>query len=652
MRGFTLKIEMIKDKMMNRITITLSIIIIFISSLMAADYDQTQKIVATTRYIGDAFGNSVSISGDYAIVGAPEHSWDVLGLNYKASAGAAYIYKWNGSMWVQEVKLVAMDRAESDKFAYSVDIDGDYAVIGAHAEDEDANGLNTMSGAGSVYVFKRNASTWTQQAKLVAGDRNNGDVFGTDVSISGDYIIVGASYEDDDVNGSNPLSAAGSAYIFKRDGSIWTQEAKLLAQDRESNDYFGHCVCIDGDYAIIGAHYEDDDINGENEKQAAGSAYIFKRSDVLWNQEAKLVALDRDAGDTFGGSVSISGDYAIVGALNDEDDALGASPLSFAGSAYIFKRSLTSWNQDIKLTASTRASYDYFGNAVSISGNFAIVAAYKEDEDFSESNTVSSAGSAYIFKLAGENWISEAKVVASDREENDFFASDVCITTERALVGAKYEDYLAVGGSVYDNAGAAYMYEIPAENASSISLVSFSAQVSRGKVELFWNTESETNNAKFILYRNDLAIAFIDGAGNSSEAHDYFFCDNQVKPGVSYEYILADVDYSNMETRYANEAVVIMMSENTMIKELSLAQNYPNPFNPVTAISYQLPTTSNVVLNVYDLNGYIVKTLVSATQEAGAYMVKFNAASLTSGMYIYRMTAGNEVITKKMVLMK
>ena len=189
--------------------------------------------------------------------------------------------------------------------------------MGAYLEDEDASGANTQSSAGSAYIFERDGlGNWTQAQKLTASDRATGDRFGYSVSISGDYAIVGAIGEDHDASGANTQSDAGSAYIFERDGlGNWTQAQKLVASDRAADDRFGNSVAISGDYAIVGANWEDEDASGANTQTDAGSAYIFERDGSgNWTQAQKLTASDRAAGDWFGYSVSISGDYAIVGA--------------------------------------------------------------------------------------------------------------------------------------------------------------------------------------------------------------------------------------------------------------------------------------------------------------------------------------------------
>ncbi len=257
-----------------------------------------------------------------------------------------------------------------DRFGYSVAIDGDTAIVGAYS--------------GSAYIFTRSGSTWTQQAKLLASDRYSKRYskyfFGTSVAMDGDTAIVGAF--DDDDNGDY----SGSAYIFTRSGSTWTQQAKLLASDGAAGDGFGRSIAIDGDTAIVNANGDDD--NGES----SGSAYIFTRSGSTWTQQDKLLASDGASYDYFGRSIAIDTDTAIVGANYDSGNGRNF------GSAYIFTRNGTNWTQQTKLLASDGARDNYFGTSVAMDGDTAIVGAYRDDD------TGTDSGSAYIFTRSGSSW--------------------------------------------------------------------------------------------------------------------------------------------------------------------------------------------------------------------------------------------------------
>ncbi len=270
----------------------------------------------------------------------------------------------NGSSWTQQTKLTAGDGAVGDFFGYSVSIDGDYAIVGDHQDDDHG----TKSGA--AYIFPRSGSSWTQQTTLTAGDGVAGDFFGYSVSIDGDYAIVGA-YQDDD-NGIN----SGSSYVFHRNGSSWTQEAKLTASDGAKIDNFGYSVSVSGARAIVGAHLDDD--NGRE----SGSAYVFHRSGSSWSEEDKLTASSSAPLDRFGASVSISGDRVIVGAHREDHNGTDS------GAAYVFRRNGTSWTIETRLTPNDGSAGDLFGFSVSIGGNYSLVGA---------TGVRSYTGSAYVY---------------------------------------------------------------------------------------------------------------------------------------------------------------------------------------------------------------------------------------------------------------
>ena len=273
-------------------------------------------------------------------------------------------------------------------------------------------------------------ASWLPIPKILAADGASDDLFGYSVAISGDYAIVGARLDDD--NGSD----SGSAYIFRRTGTnSWDGGTKILPSDGASDDQFGFSVAISGDYAIVGAQGDDDN------SSESGSAYIFRRTGTnSWDGGTKILPSDGDFRELFGHSVAISGDYAIVGALNDDDNG------SDSGSAYIFRRTgTTSWDGGTEILPSDGASDDEFGNSVAISGDYAIVGARLDDDNGSAS------GSAYIFRRTGTNsWDGGTKILPSDGASFDRFGYSVAISGGYAIVGARFdEDNGGLSGSAY-----------------------------------------------------------------------------------------------------------------------------------------------------------------------------------------------------------
>lgn len=355
----------------------------------------------------DFFGYSVAISGDVAIVGAYRDD------DRGNDSGSAYILRWDGGQWSQGAKLVPSDGSLGDMFGISVGIDGSVAVVGAFYDDDDGEK------SGSAYVFRGNAANqWVQEAKLVASDGDAGDFFGCSVAVSGGAIIVGAQYDEDD--GIN----SGSAYIFHWDSAKWNEEKKLLAPDGGVNYRFGTSVDISDDLAIVGA-YGDDGFRG--------SAHVFHYGDDgQWNHQAKLVALDRSSSDYFGRSVAISGSVVIVGANGDDDN--GES----SGSAYIFLYTGNEWIQQAKLVASDGTASNNFGISVDISGDVAVVGSHTNDD------LGVNSGSAYLFRRSGSQWSQESKLVASNGASGDYFGFSVAVSTETAIVGSIYGEAVSI----------------------------------------------------------------------------------------------------------------------------------------------------------------------------------------------------------------
>ena len=365
-------------------------------------FAEKAKLTASDGVAYDYFGYSVSLSGDgmTAVIGA---------FNDDSARGSAYVYTRSGSVWTQQAKLTASDGVANDAFGRSVSLSGDgmMAVIGAYADD---------SNRGSAYVYTRSGSVWTQQAKLTASDGVANDFFGYSVSLSGDGMmaVIGA-YGDD-----SPEFDRGSAYVYTRSGSVWTQQAKLTASDGVAGDLFGWAVSLssDGMMAVIGAFGDD---------SARGSAYVYTRSGSVWTQQAKLTASDGVAGDYFGYSVSLSGDgmTAVIVAYGDDD--LGSN----SGSAYVYTRSGSVWTQQAKLLASDGVASDYFGWAVSLSGDgmMAVIGAYNDD---------SARGSAYVYTRSGSVWTQQAKLTASDGVAGDYFGWAVSLSSDgnTAVIGA------------------------------------------------------------------------------------------------------------------------------------------------------------------------------------------------------------------------
>jgi hypothetical protein len=222
--------------------------------------------------------------------------------------------------------------------------------------------------AGSVYVFKRGETSWTQQAKLTASDGAERDAFGTSVAVSGQTIIVGADKDDD--NGQD----SGSAYVFYQNGVSWVEEAKLFAKEGSKGDRFGASVALSGNVAVVGAPHPD------ATDAVPGTAYVFRFNGLNWIEESTLTAIDGKAGDLFGSSVSISNDYVVI----------GAPGVDGSGALYVFKFDGSEWNLQGKVVPKDAVGEQMFGGSVSMSGDVILSGATSDS---------SQAGAAYAYSI-------------------------------------------------------------------------------------------------------------------------------------------------------------------------------------------------------------------------------------------------------------
>lgn len=367
--------------------------------------------------------------------------------------------------WKGSTKVTAFDRAKDDRFGTSVAIDGNYAIVGAMRDDKDANGKNPIANAGSAYIYKKDSlNNWTLFQKIVPSDRGPNAMFGNDVDIYENFIIVGAYYRTTDSAGKNYLYDAGAAYIFELDSSNhWKQIEKLSASDREATDIFGESVTISREFAIVGAPLESHDASGTNLKKEAGSAYVFKRfSNGSWSEVAKLVSSDRQAGDRFGVSVDIDHDQLVVGAYWEDHNSNGNNSKSKAGSVYIFeKNSSGNWLEKQKLVAIDRDVNDEFGEDAALSENYLVVGARWESEDETGKNTLTNSGSAYVF-LKDSNtgtWTQSQKLVANDRSAKNIFGNSVSVASGKIAIGTPSNSTDEFGQNKLDESGATYIFE-------------------------------------------------------------------------------------------------------------------------------------------------------------------------------------------------
>ncbi|MDX1962407.1 MAG: FG-GAP repeat protein [Pirellulales bacterium] len=399
---------------------SISVLILAVASVILsvpaqAGWDQAFKLKPSDGAVNDEFSNSVALSGNTALVG----NW--LDDDNGSASGSAYLF--NTTTGAQITKLTPADGAIGDYFGHSVALSGNTALVGS-PYDED-NGF----GSGSAYLF--NATTGAQLAKLKPADGAMGDGFGGSVALSGNTALVSSRFDGD--NGLN----SGSAYLFN--ATTGTQLAKLLPADGATGDRFGLSVALSGNTALVGS-FQDDDNGSES-----GSAYLFDATTGA--QLAKLKPSDGAVDDEFGYSVALSGNTALIGSYQDDDNG------DASGSAYLFNA--TTGAQIAKLLPVDGAARDYFGYSVALSGNIALVGNIGDDDNGNAS------GSSYLFNAT--TGVQLAKLKPADGAAGDNFGISVALSGNAALVGSFRDDDNGT------NSGSAYLFAMDVLDPNPVS---------------------------------------------------------------------------------------------------------------------------------------------------------------------------------------
>lgn len=372
------------------------------------------------------FGYSVDISGDYLIVGAPTAD---------SGHGAAYIYYRTGiDSWDDGTKIIASDAASGDVFGGSVAINGDFAVVGAPEKD-----VPPETRAGAIYIYKRTgANSWDNGTRITLNDITQGsetsDLFGTSVAIDGNWLAAGATQDD---LGGAPGDNYGAVYIFKYDGVSWEYEERE-APGTTQDALFGSAVDLSGTSLIVGAKEEDVPTDSE------GAVYMYSYNVDGWFLDDRVIATDPEIAAWFGNSVATTGEYAVAGAPQKT-----ANGFQYAGAAYTFQRSSgNEWDliSPLKLTADSPDASDFYGQSVAVFGDYLIVGAAYDDDFASE------GGAAYLYNRTGGNsWELLSTLSPSDVGVGMYFGVSAAMSQKYALIGASdpYTQYAS---------GAAYVF--------------------------------------------------------------------------------------------------------------------------------------------------------------------------------------------------
>lgn len=364
--------------------------------------------------------------------------------------------------------LFAGNAGVGDLFGSSVAMSGDTIAIGVPHESSNAIGINgdpnndLSRSSGAVYVYRNNNNVWQLEAYIKSSNTDANDQFGGSVALSGDTLVVGAWGEDSsaiNVGGEqkdNFANASGAVYVFRRNGTVWTQEAYIKASNTEADDRFGWSVAIGGDLLAVGATGESSDASGingsegNNSSGGSGAVYVYRRSGVTWVKEAYLKASNTGAGDLFGWSVSISDNLLAVSAILEASASVGINATQTnddafgAGVVYMFRRdsSRGTWQQDAYIKASNAGKNDRFGYSLALAGTRALVGAPFEASRThgvggdQQDNSSPTSGAAYVFERSGNTWMQTAYLKAAEPGPGNWFGSSVALSESYLLVGA------------------------------------------------------------------------------------------------------------------------------------------------------------------------------------------------------------------------
>jgi hypothetical protein len=380
----------------------------------------------------------------------------------------------------QHVYAKADNAGEGDVFGWRVAIDGDTLAVAASYEASCATGVhptgqgdNACAGSGAVYVFRRRGSAWEPEAYLKPFNTDREDEFGVSLALDGDTLVVGAFREDSSASGvpsdgqDDARSNSGAAYVFRRVGGAWQQDAYLKADGPQEDQEFGWSVAVTGDLVAVGARLEDG--SGTTD---SGAVYLFRRNVSRWIPEARLEAPAPAGDDFFGYAVAAAGDVVAVGACSHGCPPAGrgiADPQR-AGTVHVFRRSGAAWAHEAALGPQTPDPADAFGHAVALAGDLLIIGAPLEDsssrsiDQGQDDDLASASGAAYVFRKSGASWVQEAYLKAPNADAADRFGASVAIAGELVAVGALGESSFATGidgepdDDSVDNSGAAYLY--------------------------------------------------------------------------------------------------------------------------------------------------------------------------------------------------
>ncbi|MEN6489974.1 MAG: hypothetical protein ABFD66_14035 [Smithella sp.] len=394
---------------------------------------QVKGSVGEVKLVGDPYNET-----DFGRSVALEGDLVAVGVGADGDNGAVYLYKRNGQNYILEAKLECPDDPTGAEFGRSVAIKGNMVIVGARFAqvadtDNDGDIDEQDADAGAVYIFKKYGSKWHMEQKIIPPYPQPKSNFGRALAVQGDILIVTArKYDSDSEN-----DGTAYAYIFRH--GLWTYQTEIVPDFEPADEaYFGQSVALQGNLMAIGARNDN--------PNKAGSLYVFRQTSTGWNQIARLTPKDGEKNDQYGFSVAIAGNTIAVGARRADLDK-GTKLETDEGAAYVYSVKGNIVELVTMLTASDAKAGDEFGQSIAMAGDVIAVGAPKTDIDQNADQ-----GAVYLFRRMGNRWIEVNKVTSSDGAAGDGFGYSLAAFGNHMVSGAHFAD---VNGS--QQAGAAYV---------------------------------------------------------------------------------------------------------------------------------------------------------------------------------------------------